>query len=110
MMQDCGTRGSHERPRTDPSLAVALALLKKNFSDCSRFGCVSQCSIAPYDPAATRRVPMFPKPVCHLQMDGIRIEHRAQTTALVGAHEVELNHLVMQLTSPATIEISSTSG
>jgi len=53
---------------------------------------------------------MFPKPVCHLQMDGIRIEHRAQTAALVGAHEVELNHLVMQLTSPATIEISSTSG
>src|SRR5215468_3181588 len=53
---------------------------------------------------------MFPKPVCHLQMDGIRIEHRAQTTALVGAHEVELNHLVMQLTSPATVEITSTSG
>jgi AraC family transcriptional regulator len=43
-------------------------------------------------------------------MDGIRIEHRAQTMALVGAHEVELNHLVMQLTSPATLEIASASG
>src|SRR5215475_2513142 len=53
---------------------------------------------------------MFPKPACHLQMDGIRIEHRAQTTALVDAREVELNHLVMQLTSPATVEIRSTRG
>ena len=51
-----------------------------------------------------------PKQVCHLQMDGIRIEHRAQTTAVIGVHEVELNHLVMQLTSPATLEIASASG
>jgi AraC family transcriptional regulator len=51
-----------------------------------------------------------PESVCHLQMDGMRIEHRAQTSALIGVHEVELNHLVMQLTSPATLEIASASG
>ena len=51
-----------------------------------------------------------PESVCHLEMDGIRIEHRAQTALLAGVHEVELNHLVMQLTSPATLEVGSASG
>jgi AraC family transcriptional regulator len=43
-------------------------------------------------------------------MDGMTIERRAQTTALVGVREIELNHVVMQLTSPATLEIGSASG
>jgi len=51
-----------------------------------------------------------PESVCHLQMDGITIESRAQTTALVGVREIELNYVVMQLTSPATLEIGSASG
>ncbi len=51
-----------------------------------------------------------PESVCHLQMDGMTIERRAQTTALVGVREIELNHVVMQLTSPATLEIGSASG
>jgi AraC family transcriptional regulator len=60
---------------------------------------------------AQRRVPMLrPESVCHLQIDGITIERRAQATALVGAREMELNHVVMQLTSPATLEIGSASG
>lgn len=48
--------------------------------------------------------------VCHLQMDGITIERRAQTAALVCECEIEINHVVMQLTSPATLEIGSASG
>ncbi len=51
-----------------------------------------------------------PESVCHMQMDGITIERRAQTATLVGVCEVELNHVVMQLTSPATLEIGSASG
>jgi AraC family transcriptional regulator len=51
-----------------------------------------------------------PESVCQLQMDGITIERRAQTRALVGEREIELNHVVMQLTSPATLEIGSASG
>jgi AraC family transcriptional regulator len=45
-----------------------------------------------------------------MQMDGITIERRAQTATLVGVRELELNHVVMQLTSPATLEIGSASG
>ena len=44
-----------------------------------------------------------PESVCRLQMDGMTIERGAQTTALVGVREIELNHVVMQLTSPATL-------
>jgi AraC family transcriptional regulator len=51
-----------------------------------------------------------PESVCHLQVDGITIERRAQAMALVGAPDIELNHVVMQLTSPATLEIGSASG
>ena len=51
-----------------------------------------------------------PESVCHLQMDGMTIDRRAQATALVGVREIELNHVVMQLTSPATLEIGSASG
>ena len=51
-----------------------------------------------------------PESVCHMQMDGITIERRVQTATLVGVCEVELNHVVMQLTSPATLEIGSASG
>jgi len=43
-------------------------------------------------------------------MDGITIERRAQTAALVGDCEIEINHVVMQLTSPATVEIGSAGG
>jgi AraC family transcriptional regulator len=51
-----------------------------------------------------------PESVCHLQVDGITIERRAQTAALVCECEIEVNHVVMQLTSPATVEIGSASG
>jgi AraC family transcriptional regulator len=51
-----------------------------------------------------------PESVCRLQVDGITIEHRAQTAALVGEREIEVNHVVMQLTSPATLEIESAGG
>jgi len=43
-------------------------------------------------------------------MEGITIERRAQSMALLGATGIELNHVVMQLTSPATLEIGSATG
>jgi AraC family transcriptional regulator len=51
-----------------------------------------------------------PESVCLLEMDGITIERRTQTAALVGGCEIEVNHVVMQLTSPATLEIGSEGG
>jgi AraC family transcriptional regulator len=51
-----------------------------------------------------------PESICHLQMDGITIERRAQTSALVSECEIEVNHVVMQLTSPATLEIGGKGG
>ena len=53
---------------------------------------------------------MFRPEVCSLQMDGITIERRARNAALVGEREIDVNHVVMQLTSPATLEVASASG
>src|SRR5215475_686323 len=74
-------------------------------------GCLPNRQLRSHEPAAQRRVPMFrPESVCHLQMEGITIERLAQSMALLGATEIELNHVVMQLTSPATLEIGSATG
>jgi AraC family transcriptional regulator len=51
-----------------------------------------------------------PQSICHLQMDGITIERRAQTSALVSEGEIEVNRVVMQLTSSATLEIGGQGG
>jgi AraC family transcriptional regulator len=51
-----------------------------------------------------------PESVCQLQVDGITIERREQSVALVDECEIGVNHVVMQLISPATLEIGSASG
>jgi AraC family transcriptional regulator len=53
---------------------------------------------------------MFRPEVCSLQSDGITIERRARNAALVGDREKDVNHVVMQLTRPATLEVGSASG
>ena len=48
--------------------------------------------------------------VCSLQIDGITLERRARNVALVSEREIDVNHVVMQLTSPATLEVNCSSG
>jgi AraC family transcriptional regulator len=48
--------------------------------------------------------------VCSLQIDGITLERRARDVALVSERGIDVNHVVMQLTSPATLEVHCSSG
>jgi len=47
---------------------------------------------------------------CCVQLDGITIERRALNAAFVSEEEIAVNHVVMQLSSPVTLEVDGVGG